>query len=100
MVSLLKNQYATFHCESIRYLGSHDSRRITSLLPSKELIDEFDMLFLFKSGTKLVYYGDEIGTLSFASFDQSQRFCRFDILGMRVSIHLHLQIIMNFKNLI
>ncbi|CAF4036221.1 unnamed protein product [Rotaria sordida] len=42
-------------------LGSHDSHRITSRLPSKELIDGFYMLLLLQSGTALIYYGDEIG---------------------------------------
>jgi alpha-glucosidase len=42
-------------------LGSHDSRRITSRLPSKELIDGFYMLLLLQSGTALIYYGDEVG---------------------------------------
>jgi len=41
--------------------GSHDSRRITSRLPSKDLIDAFYMLLLLQSGTSLIYYGDEIG---------------------------------------
>ncbi|CAF5097760.1 unnamed protein product, partial [Rotaria sp. Silwood1] len=40
--------------------GSHDSHRITSRLPSKELIDGFYMLLLLQSGTALIYYGDEI----------------------------------------
>lgn len=44
-------------------LGSHDSRRITSRLPSNELIDGFYMLLLLQSGTALIYYGDEIGML-------------------------------------
>lgn len=42
-------------------LGSHDSRRVTSRLPSKELIDGFYMLLLLQTGTAVVYYGDEIG---------------------------------------
>jgi alpha-glucosidase len=42
-------------------LGSHDSHRITSRLPTKELIDGYYMLLLLQSGTALIYYGDEIG---------------------------------------
>ncbi|CAF4544404.1 unnamed protein product [Rotaria sp. Silwood2] len=41
-------------------LGSHDSHRVTSCLPSKELINGFYMLILLQSGTSLIYYGDEI----------------------------------------
>lgn len=46
-------------------LGSHDSRRITSRLLTKELIDGFYMLLLLQSGTALIYYGDEIGKVRF-----------------------------------
>ncbi|CAF1091752.1 unnamed protein product [Adineta steineri] len=49
------------HAWSNWCLGSHDSRRIASRLPQKELIDGFYMLLLLQSGTALVYYGDEIG---------------------------------------
>jgi glycosidase len=49
------------HAWSNWCFGSHDSRRVTSRLPSKELIDGFYMLVLLQSGTALVYYGDEIG---------------------------------------
>lgn len=52
-------------------LGSHDSRRITSRLPSSELIDAFYMLLLLQSGTALIYYGDEIGMLKIFSFFHS-----------------------------
>lgn len=49
------------HAWSNWCLGSHDSRRVTSRLPSKELIDGFYMLLLLQSGAAMVYYGDEIG---------------------------------------
>lgn len=41
--------------------GSHDSHRVTSRLPSVEMIDGFLMLLLLQKGTALIYYGDEIG---------------------------------------
>ncbi|CAF4435070.1 unnamed protein product, partial [Adineta steineri] len=49
------------HAWSNWCLGSHDSRRIATRLPQKELIDGCYMLLLLQSGTALVYYGDEIG---------------------------------------
>ncbi|CAF1444558.1 unnamed protein product [Adineta ricciae] len=48
------------HAWSNWCLGSHDSGRVTSRLPSTELIDGFYMLLLLQSGTALLYYGDEI----------------------------------------
>lgn len=52
-------------------LGSHDSRRVTTRLPSPEMIDGFYMLLLLQIGTALVYYGDEIGKES----RQTEIFC-------------------------
>lgn len=68
--------------------GSHDSRRVTSRLPSVEMIDGFLMLLLLQKGTALIYYGDEIGktfnmvnnpevmSLLFSSFRNARSTCR------------------------